>query len=198
MAYLREEVLSRKERVVLTASAERLLGELEAPEEPPGAMSYVGAWICVLCVTLYMAYYLLTTGSQFGRKVTKLWLRAVAFSLGLYFIIIKPVVILLINVAVPYLVHPSVLKAKNTFIRPRYRFETPLPETSVFYLLQWHPELAGTRLADHVSSEISGLGRSDRDGLTDALVAEIHEETVPKFRTTDALLILVALLFGLH
>ena len=35
-------------------------------------------------------------------------------------------------------------------------------------------------------------------GLDAYEVAEIHEETVPKFRTTDALLILVALLFGLH
>ena len=200
MAYLREEVLSRKERVILTASAQRLLGELEAPEEPPGAMSYVGAWICVLGVTLYMAYYLLTTGSQFGRKVTRHWLRVVSFSLGLYFVVIKPAVILIVNVAVPDLVHSSVVKAKNILEQPRYPFETPLPESSVFYLLQWHPELAGTRLADHASFEVRKRGRSDRDGLTDALVAEIHEATIskPEARLNGVLVVLIALLFGLH
>ncbi|KAH8072169.1 hypothetical protein JL720_11211 [Aureococcus anophagefferens] len=149
VAYLRAEMLSKKERTVMTTIAERLQGELEAPEEPPGAAPYIAAWAGVLCVVLYCFYYLLTTGSQFGRKKTRLWLEAVTFSLVLYFVFIKPIVVLLISVIMPSFVASSVDKARSPLDHPRYPFETPLPESSVFYLLRWHPELAGTRLADH-------------------------------------------------
>ncbi|KAH8046862.1 hypothetical protein JL720_16267 [Aureococcus anophagefferens] len=88
-------------------------------------------------------------GEWFGRKKTRLWLEAVTFSLVLYFVFIKPIVVLLISVIMPSFVASSVDKARSPLDHPRYPFETPLPESSVFYLLRWHPELAGTRLADH-------------------------------------------------
>jgi hypothetical protein len=182
----------------MTTIAERLQGELEAPEEPPGAAPYVAAWAGVLCVVLYCFYYLLTTGSQFGRKKTRLWLEAVTFSLVLYFVFIKPIVVLLISVIMPSFVASSVDKARSPLDHPRYPFETPLPESSVFYLLRWHPELNGTRLADHVAAEASGAPRSARDGLTDVRVAEIHGAAIPRTSGTAVVLALIALLFGLH
>ena len=80
----------------------------------------------------------------------------------------------------------------------RLSFETPLPESSVFYLLRWHPELNGTRLADHVAAEASGAPRSARDGLTDARVAEIHGAAIPRTSAAAVVVALLALLFGLH
>ncbi|KAH8065097.1 hypothetical protein JL722_2001 [Aureococcus anophagefferens] len=198
VAYLRAEMLSKKERTVMTTIAERLQGELEAPEEPPGAAPYVAAWAGVLCVVLYCFYDLLTTGSQFGRKKTRLWLEAVTFSLVLYFVFIKPIVVLLISVIMPSFVASSVDKTRSPLDHPRYPFETPLPESSVFYLLRWHPELNGTRLADHVAAEASGAPRSARDGLTDARVAEIHGAAIPRTSAAAVVVALLALLFGLH
>ncbi|KAH8069139.1 hypothetical protein JL720_12046 [Aureococcus anophagefferens] len=198
VAYLRAEMLSKKERTVMTTIAERLQGELEAPEEPPGAAPYIAAWAGVLCVVLYCFYYLLTTGSQFGRKKTRLWLEAVTFSLVLYFVFIKPIVILLISVIMPSFVASSVDKARSPLDHPRYPFETPLPESSVFYLLRWHPELNGTRLADHVAAEATGAPRSARECLTDVRVAEIHGAAIPRTSGTAVVLALIALLFGLH
>ena len=198
VAYLRVELLSKKERTVMTTIAERLQGELEAPEEPPGAAPYVAAWAGVLCVVLYCFYYLLTTGSQFGRKKTRLWLEAVMFSLALYFVIIKPLVVLLVSVIIPRLVASSVEKTRSPLDHPHYPFETPLPSSSVFYLLRWHPELAGTRIADHIASEASGAPRSARDGLTDARVDEIHGTAIPRTSATAVAVALIALLFSLH
>ncbi|KAK7241267.1 hypothetical protein SO694_00050010 [Aureococcus anophagefferens] len=69
----------------------------------------------------------------------------------------------------PSFVASSVDKTRSPLDHPRYPFETPLPESSVFYLLRWHPELNGTRLADHVAAEASAHQRERaRDGLTDA------------------------------
>ncbi|KAH8065092.1 hypothetical protein JL722_1996 [Aureococcus anophagefferens] len=198
VAYLRAEMLSKKERTVMTTIAERLQGELEAPEEPPGAAPYIAAWAGVLCVVLYCFYYLLTTGSQFGRKKTRLWLEAVTFSLVLYFVFIKPIVVLLISVIMPSFVASSVDKTRSPLDHPRYPFETPLPESSVFYLLRWHPELNGTRLADHVAAEATGAPRSARECLTDVRVAEIHGAAIPRTSGTAVVLALIALLFGLH
>ncbi|KAH8067022.1 hypothetical protein JL720_12532 [Aureococcus anophagefferens] len=158
VAYLRAEMLSKKERTVMTTIAERLQGELEAPEEPPGAAPYVAAWAGVLC----------------------------------------PIVVLLISVIMPSFVASSVDKTRSPLDHPRYPFETPLPESSVFYLLRWHPELNGTRLADHVAAEASGAPRSARDGLTDARVAEIHGAAIPRTSAAAVVVALLALLFGLH
>ncbi|KAH8066911.1 hypothetical protein JL721_7902 [Aureococcus anophagefferens] len=197
VAYLRAEMLSKKERTVMTTIAERLQGELEAPEEPPGAAPYIAAWAGVLCVVLYCFYYLLTTGSQFGRKKTRLWLEAVTFSLVLYFVFIKPIVILLISVIMPSFVASSVDKTRS----PSTTRATPSrrrPESSVFYLLRWHPELNGTRLADHVAAEATGAPRSARECLTDVRVAEIHGAAIPRTSGTAVVLALIALLFGLH
>ncbi|KAH8075812.1 hypothetical protein JL720_10521 [Aureococcus anophagefferens] len=135
VAYLRVELLSKKERTVMTTIAERLQGELEAPEEPPGAAPLVAS---------------------------------------------------------------SVEKTRSPLDHPHYPFETPLPSSSVFYLLRWHPELNGTRIADHIAAEASGAPRSARDGLTDARVDEIHEAAIPRTSATAVAVALIALFFSLH
>ncbi|KAK7250314.1 hypothetical protein SO694_0000736 [Aureococcus anophagefferens] len=111
-------------RRTLCSDSSKTTGELEAPEEPPGAAPYIARVGGVLCVVLYCFYYLLTTGSQFGRKKTRLWLEAVTFSLVLYFVFIKPIVVLLISV-----IMPSFVASSDTLIEEVFTF---LPLASGF------------------------------------------------------------------
>ncbi|KAH8054673.1 hypothetical protein JL722_8614 [Aureococcus anophagefferens] len=190
---LEDEVfIANVERVVVKrlGRAARWHAELEAADDARAKERAAVAYL--------RAEMLSKKERTFGRKKTRLWLEAVTFSLVLYFVFIKPIVVLLISVIMPSFVASSVDKARSPLDHPRYPFETPLPESSVFYLLRWHPELAGTRLADHVAAEATGAPRSARDGLTDARVAEIHGAAIPRTSGTAVVLALIALLFGLH
>ncbi|KAH8074368.1 hypothetical protein JL721_1925 [Aureococcus anophagefferens] len=195
VAYLREEMLSKKERTVMTTIAERLQGELEAPEEPPGAAPYIAAWAGVLCVVLYCFYYLLTTGSQFGRKKTRLWLEAVTFSLVLYFVFIKPIVVLLISVIMPSFVASSVDKARSPLDHPRYPFETPLPRAPSSTSSAGTP--SSPARASRTMSRPRRPARERADGLTDARRRDPRRGD-PRTSGTAVVLALIALLFGLH
>ena len=144
--------------------------------------------------TLYMAYYLLTTGSQFGRKKSRVWIQKVSFSIIIYFCFIKPIVVYLVYVIVPGLVRGFVHRLADP-TGEAYPFTAPLPATAAFFLLRWHPELRGTRAGDAVEAAYSS--NAALPGA--AAVARIHQDMVnPTDHATDAGLVAFAFLFALH
>ncbi|KAH8071652.1 hypothetical protein JL721_4153 [Aureococcus anophagefferens] len=186
--HLRSEILTSTERTVFAVCSDRLLGvPLDPPDEPPSVRSYVVAWLGMAVLMSYMAYYLITTGSQFGLEKSRQWLTSVGISVGLYFAFIKPIVCMIVYVFIPGVVNGIVAAASRPLERRRFPFKTPLPDSSTAFLLQWHPELAGTPAAEHV---LATLGKGEAPGtidqrnrderaLTKAEVLGIHEDFVP-------------------
>ncbi|KAH8047185.1 hypothetical protein JL720_16177 [Aureococcus anophagefferens] len=186
--HLRSEILTSTERTVFAVCSDRLLGvPLDPPDEPPSVRSYVVAWLGMAVLMSYMAYYLITTGSQFGLEKSRQWLTSVGISVGLYFAFIKPIVCMIVYVFIPGVVNGIVAAASRPLERRRFPFKTPFPDSSTAFLLQWHPELAGTPAAEHV---LATLGKGEAPGtidqrnrderaLTKAEVLGIHEDFVP-------------------
>jgi hypothetical protein len=152
---LREERLTRNETNVL----DTCVGMLDEPDEheaAPPVRPYLAWWVATLLLVLYMGYYLLTTGSQFGLKKSKHWLISCAFSIFLYFVFMKPCVIFLFFVAVPGLLGTALERVRDPVAQKRYPFAMPLPSDPSFFLLQWHPELSATRAGAHVLASAAG------------------------------------------
>ncbi|KAH8044447.1 hypothetical protein JL722_14696 [Aureococcus anophagefferens] len=160
--HLRSEILTSTERTVFAVCSDRLLGvPLDPPDEPPA--------------------------SVFGLEKSRQWLTSVGISVGLYFAFIKPIVCMIVYVFIPGVVNGIVAAASRPLERRRFPFKTPLPDSSTAFLLQWHPELAGTPAAEHV---LATLGKGEAPGtidqrnrderaLTKAEVLGIHEDFVP-------------------
>ena len=64
--------------------------KLEAPLRPPRVWQYLLAWFFVLGTHAFFAYYLITTGAQFGLQKSKVWLIESFFATVTMFLIVKP------------------------------------------------------------------------------------------------------------
>ena len=137
------------------------------------------------------------TGSQFGKPKTKLWLQMTGLSLFVYFVMIKPIIILLIYVTAPALITGILGSVQDPTKKPTYPYKTPLPEATSFYVLQWHPELRGTKAADAILAR--AFATEPREPLDDAGVKAVHAHTIPRRDLfVSAGLTITSILFALN
>ena len=62
---------------------------LEAPEAV-SAWSYVTAWFVVVALQIFFCYYLISTGSKFGLRKSRVWLSLTFLELATFFLVVKP------------------------------------------------------------------------------------------------------------
>ena len=70
---VRRERLRRVRYRVASEASKRMDETLEAPESV-SAWSYVLAWSVVVALQLFFCYYLISTGSKFGLRKSRVWL----------------------------------------------------------------------------------------------------------------------------
>ena len=70
---VRRERLRRVRYRVASEASKRIDETLEAPEAV-SAWSYVLAWFVVVALQLFFCYYLISTGSRFGLRKSRVWL----------------------------------------------------------------------------------------------------------------------------
>ena len=176
VACMREELLSRQERLILETCGDRLASRPEAPEAPPSYRAYAAACAAVAAICAYMAYYLVTTGSQFGARKSRVWLEGCAFSIALYFAVVQPIVIYVTFVVLPSLVALVGRDLREPWARAAYPFAAPelLPDSAAFFLLQWQPDLRDTPAGASVLGARAARAASDSDGVRRAHAAAVR------------------------
>ena len=65
--YVRQEQFAKSERRIIRTCNGRFTKGLTAPEEAPAPAVYVGAWVVVVLIWLYFAYYLATARVERDR-----------------------------------------------------------------------------------------------------------------------------------
>ncbi|KAH8062574.1 hypothetical protein JL722_3496 [Aureococcus anophagefferens] len=168
--HVRHEAMRSHDHAVVGACADRLDEEMEAPDEAPDATKYVLAWAAMIVINFYFSYYLITTGSEFGLRKSKVWLLQCAFALVLYFAVMKPLVVGIYYVLIPSLVLSKVAHSLEIFEHAgdQVPYATRLPASASYYLLRMHPELRGTRAGARVLGG-GGAGAATVDDVIDGL-----------------------------
>ena len=82
--------------------------------------------------------------------------------LFLYYCFIKPIVVFICFVIMPGLIRGTLKPHVRPHENARYPSRVPLPETSSFFLLQWHPELKDTRVGAYIRLQMGDPGADPR------------------------------------
>ena len=86
---VRRERLRRVRYRVASEASKRMDETLEAPEAV-SAWAYVSAWSVVVALQLFFCYYLISTGSKFGLRKSRVWLSLTFLELATFFLVVKP------------------------------------------------------------------------------------------------------------
>ena len=86
---VRRERLRRVRYRVASEASKRMDETLEAPEAV-SAWSYVTAWFVVVALQIFFCYYLISTGSKFGLRKSRVWLSLTFLELATFFLVVKP------------------------------------------------------------------------------------------------------------
>jgi hypothetical protein len=156
-AMVRREHLRRTRFHVAAEASKRMNEKLEAPLRPPRVWQYLLAWFFVLGTHAFFAYYLITTGAQFGLQKSKVWLIESFFATVTMFLIVKPLFVVFYYLMVPSLLEENIAEAAEARKRGRRAralpFATELPTGATYYVLKRRPELAETPAGKIVASE---------------------------------------------
>ncbi|KAJ8611725.1 hypothetical protein CTAYLR_009194, partial [Chrysophaeum taylorii] len=140
------------ERRVVEMCRERSKFELEAPSTPPPPGEYALAWIVVVSMVAFMAYYLVASASLWGHKKSRLWLISLGISFALTYAFVLPCQLFFFSVWCPRLVVDR-LTVDHPRSRRRFPFKTQTP-TALTALLAMEPRAAETAAARALVSSV--------------------------------------------
>ena len=126
-AMVRREHLRRTRFHVAAEASKRMNEKLEAPLRPPRVWQYLLAWFFVLGTHAFFAYYLITTGAQFGLQKSKVWLIESFFATVTMFLIVKPLFVVFYYLMAPSLLEENIAEAAEARKRGRRARAVTLP-----------------------------------------------------------------------
>lgn len=130
------------ERRVASLIVERTEYRVDVPRETPSVWIYVAAWLTIVAMLAFFAYYLIATASTIGRRKSRLWLINMVVAFVLVFGIAEPLTIFVFAAWFPELVRERLETDRPGDARPfPYARSTPY---SVSMLLELEPDLKTT------------------------------------------------------
>ena len=148
--FVRNEHFSPSELIILKAMLHRFDDSCDAPDEPPPLLQYLAAWIFALGMIGYFLWYLLEAGDRMGRKTSAAWLATVTLGLVFNYVAILPSTTAIFYIMVPGTIHKTVRRCIDPSIIKNFPFAAQCPSSASYYILQRHPELLDTPIAEFV------------------------------------------------
>ena len=185
---------------VASEASKRMDETLEAPEAV-SVWSYVLAWSVVVALQLFFCYYLISTGSKFGLRKSRVWLSLTFLELATFFLVVKPLFVCFYYIVVPSLLGKTLTEAREARKRGRrgraLPYATELPMGATYYILERHPDLRETPAGIITRAEQEACpGATDARAFVHA-IREIAPEP-PSSALRHALLGIAAAFFFLH